>query len=277
MEGLVSVVIPCFNDAEYIEQALQSVLDQTYNDKEIIIVDDGSNEATKKVLSKLESKINLLLVQDNKGPSAARNYGISCAKGKFILTLDADDYFESTFISKALEVMKANPKVGMVTCKALTFNEQGPLGQILPKGGNANDLLYRNGAIASSLIKKEAWAESGGYDEEMVEGYEDWDFNISITKIGWKIYVIDEFLFNYRVKSGSRNEIANLEHKQDLMAYIYIKHQDLFIKDYEKNIQHVFLKIKEAEREKIKIKNSIAFKVGNKILKTFNFILNKKK
>ena len=90
---LVSIIIPCYNDAQYIEQSVQSALDQTYPYKEIIVVDDGSNVETKAVLKKLESKITLLITQENQGQSTARNVGIKATKGDFILVLDSDDYF----------------------------------------------------------------------------------------------------------------------------------------------------------------------------------------
>ena len=80
----VSVVIPCYNDENYIQEAVQSALDQTFQDFEIIIVDDGSNEATKKVLANIRSEKIRLITQKNQGSSAARNNGIKAAKTLYI-------------------------------------------------------------------------------------------------------------------------------------------------------------------------------------------------
>ena len=88
MTGKVSIIIPCFNDADYIEQSVQSAIDQTYQNKEIIVIDDGSDQKTKEVLKKIEPKIDKLIIQENLGVVIARNNGIEAAKGEFILTLD---------------------------------------------------------------------------------------------------------------------------------------------------------------------------------------------
>ena len=94
---LLSIVIACYNDADYIEQAVTSALKQTYANKEVIVVDDGSNSETTAVLKKLEPKITMLITQENQGQSIARNNGIRQATGKYILNLDADDFFETSF------------------------------------------------------------------------------------------------------------------------------------------------------------------------------------
>ena len=103
---LISIIIPCYNDAKYIEQSVNSALNQTYSNKEVIVVDDGSNVETKQILKKLEPKLIKLITQENKGQSTARNVGINAAKGEYILTLDSDDYFEPTFLEKLFPVLR---------------------------------------------------------------------------------------------------------------------------------------------------------------------------
>lgn len=275
MKKLVSIIIPCYNDGDFIEHAVQSILDQTYSNKEIIVIDDGSNPETKKVLNKLEHKIDLLITQENNGPSVARNNGITAAKGEYILTLDADDYFEPTFIQKAVKILNNFPKVGLVTCHSHTFNGEKIVGEIISRGGEAKDLLLRNGALASSLFRKISWHDVNGYDEKMLQGYEDWDFNISIAKAGWNIFVIEEHLFHYRLKERSRNSTANLSYKYDLLTYIYLKHKDVFFINYDENILNLFSKIKKLEMEKRKIKNTFTYEFGNGILWPLKFILRR--
>tara|TARA_R100000935_G_scaffold16940_4_gene33450 strand:- start:11542 stop:12381 length:840 start_codon:yes stop_codon:yes gene_type:complete len=275
MDKLVSIIIPCYNDGAYIEKAVQSILDQTYSNKEIIIIDDGSDHKTQSVLKKLKNKVDLLIYQENKGPSVARNKGIIKSKGEYILTLDADDFFEPTFIQKAVSILNNYPKVGLVTCHANIFNENANLGEIISGGGEANDLLIRNGALASSLFRKKSWKEVHGYDEKMLNGYEDWDFNISITKAGWKIYILKEHLFNYRLKKESRNQFADFSFKFELLTYIYLKHKDIFITNYENNIINLFSRIEKLEKEKIKIKNTFTYKFGAITLQPLKFIARK--
>ena len=96
---LVSIIIPCYNDWQFVEQAVDSVLKQTYSNIEIIVVDDGSDSETKTVLKRIEPKITKLIAQENQGQSVARNVGIQESKGQYILTLDSDDFFETTSYS----------------------------------------------------------------------------------------------------------------------------------------------------------------------------------
>lgn len=279
MKGMVSIIIPCFNDGQYIEQAIQSILDQTYSNKEIIVIDDGSDNETKNILRVLNEKIDLLITQNNHGTSVARNIGISAAKGEFILPLDADDFFEPSFIEKSVNILENNSNVGLVTCHAHIIKDDNITGEIISKGGQAKDMLIRNGVLANSLYRKKVWDDVLGYDEKMVNGYEDWDFNISITQKGWQIHVIDDFLFRYRLKKNSRNTNANFSYKYDLLTYINLKHKEVFINNYNETIKNLFFQMEKLEKEKIKIENSLANRLGRVILKPIKHIrsiLNRK-
>ena len=115
---MISIVVACYNDADYIEQAIDSGRNQTHGNIEIIVVDDGSNEKTKSVLGIIENKIEKLIFQENQGVSVARNKGIEASNGKYIMILDSDDYLEPTFLERAVMEFKADPKVRMVSCYA---------------------------------------------------------------------------------------------------------------------------------------------------------------
>src|SRR5690606_34094980 len=142
----------------------------------------------------------------------------------------------------------------LVTCYAKLFDQKDIRGEIIPKGGGAKDLLIRNGALASSLFRKSIWSEVGGYDEKMMNGYEDWEFNISITKAGWIIYIIKEHYFHYRLKEKSRNNVADSSYKYNLLTYIYLKHKDIFLNNYEENINYLFSRMEKLEGEKRRLK-----------------------
>ena len=94
MKNLLSIVIPFYNDWQFVAQSIESAINQTYQNKEIIVVDDGSDDRTKKVLLQIEPKINNLIFQDNKSQSTARNKGIRAAQAEFIIGLDSYNYFE---------------------------------------------------------------------------------------------------------------------------------------------------------------------------------------
>lgn len=269
--NLISIVIPCYNDAQYIEQSVNSALNQTYPNKEIIIVDDGSNDETKKVLKAIEPKITKLITQENKGQSTARNVGIGFAKGDYILVLDSDDFFESSFCEKAMSIFLEKNKVKIITCQSylLGANEKKTL--FIPRGGNISNFMYANCALGTSMFKKEDWQLCGGYDEAMRKGFEDWEFFIRILRNGGTAKVIQEPLYNYRKRPDSTTAKAN-SNKYELLKYVYLKHKDLYMNDYEEFIIHLLSKIEREEKEKIKNTHRLEFKIGKAVLKPFRWV-----
>jgi glycosyltransferase involved in cell wall biosynthesis len=248
---LVSVVIPCYNDGDYIEDAIQSIKDQSYSNTEIIVIDDGSNIPTKKILKELIHKIDTLISQENQGVVKARNTGIRTSKGEYILTLDADDFFDSSFIDKAVKILEEQPAIGMVTCTVEIINKNGKSIFQTPSGAGKNKVINYNNAYGCLMYRKRCWQEVGGYDENMALGYEDWEFNIAVSKAGWKVHVIQEKLFNYRNKLNSRNKTITINNNIELSKYVYKKHKDLYIENYEETIDVLFEKIRQARLKSI--------------------------
>lgn len=109
----VSVIIPTYNRAEFISDAIESVLNQTFEDYEIIIVDDGSTDNTKQIVQSYTSKVKYYY-QEQSGVSSARNYGIKAATGEYIAFLDSDDQFLPQKLEKQVEVLENNPRIGIV-------------------------------------------------------------------------------------------------------------------------------------------------------------------
>lgn len=115
MKPLVSVVVPCYNQGVYLREAVESVLASSYENIEIIVVDDGSTEpATIDVLTGFSMPKTRLIRQENRGPSVARKNAIAEAKGKYILPLDADDKISADLIERSLEVLEQDARVGIV-------------------------------------------------------------------------------------------------------------------------------------------------------------------
>jgi len=119
----VSVVIPCFNQSDFLLDAIKSVMNSTYKNIEVIIVNDGSTDKTPDDISNLLSPFeNIVLInQQNSGVCVARNNGITKASGEYILPLDADDKIAKTYIEKAISVLENNPDIGIVYCEAEFF------------------------------------------------------------------------------------------------------------------------------------------------------------
>ncbi|CAM4152855.1 glycosyltransferase family 2 protein [Gillisia hiemivivida] len=266
---LISIIIPCYNDAKYIEESVQSALNQTYSNKEVIVVDDGSNLKTKKVLDNLENKVQKLITQKNKGVSVARNVGIEACSGEYVLVLDSDDYFEPSFCEKALQIFEKESDVKIVTCYSKWFNARTHI-TYKPKGGNIKDILISNVAMGSSMLRKQDWQIVEGYDEKMTRGYEDWEFYMRLLKSGGKAEVIPEILFNYRNKENSRNKKANLA-KYDILGYIYKKHAVVFKDHFDLFISEWLESIRKSEAFKQQVMDSLDYKLGNKLLKPFRF------
>ncbi|MDA9127599.1 glycosyltransferase [Flavobacteriaceae bacterium] len=265
MNPLISIVIPCYNDADFIEQAVNSALNQTYSNKEIILIDDGSDEKTKAVLKSIEPKIDLLLVQDNRGQSNARNNGIDAARGEYILVLDSDDYFEPEFCNEASRLISMNPEIKIISCWFRRIQNSKVIDVFKPGGGDIVNFLQYNQAPGSVIFRKVDWERVNGYDESMRKGFEDWDFYIRLIQEEGIAHIIPKVMFNYRMRPNSTTSKAN-KIKYDLLRELYLKHKTLYCKYYDSTINHFLERIKREESEKIKNMQRLEFVLGHYLL-----------
>jgi glycosyltransferase involved in cell wall biosynthesis len=252
---LVSVIIPCYNDGQYLDDAVTSARQQTFTDIEIIIVNDGSTDAfTIQKLHSFNEPLITVLHKENGHLSSARNHGIRHAKGQFILTLDADDKFEKTFIEKAVAVLQQDASVGAVTCYLKSFGLKKYRWK--PLGGDIKNFLYRQESCASAMFRKECWEKAGAYDEQMKSGYEDWEFWIRLTAAGWTVHVIKEWLLNYRVTEKSMFLTEAEPRREAIVNYIMEKHRELYwqqLKDAV--IQRKIIDLRNPESTSVLLKN----------------------
>jgi len=275
MNELVSVVIPCYNQAKYLPEALQSIWSQTHQNWECIIVNDGSPDESDSVAEAWCAKdIRFKYLYQNNGKlPKARNSGIKKSNGKYILTLDCDDKFEPTFMEKALAVLIANEKVGLVCSWGFRFmgDEQGEL--FTPGGGSIKEFLFCNAAnMGSLLFRKECWEQVGGYDEKMKLGYEDWEFYIRVCQLGWIMHVLQEPLFFYRQHAVSMRIDALNNHDTEIKKYIYYKHEVLYKEHYKDLIDYFLTTMVLEKKQNIKIQNKIDYRLGAALLKPFRII-----
>ena len=267
----VSVVIPCYNHGQYLDEAVDSILKQTYQDFEIIIVNDGSTDPlTIEKLRAYRKPKTTVIHTENGGPSAARNTGIRTASGEYILTLDADDWFEETFVKKATSVLEQSPEIGVVTCGRQYFGSETR--QFIPIGGNVICCLAGPPAVGSALFRKICWEQAGGYDERMKKaGYEDWNFWIDVTKRGWLVHVIPEYLFHYRRHPQSRNTLAD-KNRPDFVRQIVRNHREVFQQYVEEVIVAKEEKMCALRQQKRMLANSWSYKLGSALLLPFRMI-----
>lgn len=268
MNSKVSIIISCYNDPDVVK-AVDSALKQTYPNKEVIIVDDGSNNMVAELIDSLEEDVDLVIRQENSGQSKARNHGISKANGDYILNLDSDDFFEPTFCEKAVRLMEEDPEIKIVCCKVRRFSKIEEVDIYTPAGGDYKNFLTFNAALGSSMFRKADWEACGGYEEELpILGFEDWELYLNILKRGGRAEVINEVLFNYQVgKDSTTTRIRHL--KQEKFHHIILKHRDLYKQHFDILVDELFERIQKEEMEKNRIASKPDARVGNKLLAPF--------
>ena len=221
----VSVIIPCYNSGKTILRAVQSVQVQTYKNIEIIIVNDGSTDKyTLDIFEKLSGNVKIIN-QENRGLPSARNSGIKIADGKYILPLDSDDYLLPNFIDKALKKIENEKETHVVFSNLYMFGDREG---ILIRNFNFFVQLFTNQLPYCLFFEKKVWDDVGGYDENMKIGYEDWEFNIRLSKNGYYPSKIDEALFYYSVSSKGMLKSQSDKNYINILRYMRSKHDDVY-------------------------------------------------
>lgn len=262
----VSVIMPCYNDGKYIEEAVESVFAQTYKNIELIVIDDGSDEQeTIDILNRLGDRI-VLLKTNHLRPAGARNYGITRATGKYILPVDSDDKIDSTYVEKAVEILEKNQNIGVVYCEADLFGEKS--GKWDLPSYSFDKMLLDNVVFVTALFYREDWENVGGFNTHMLAGMEDYDFWLAILALGKEIYQIPEILFHYRIKPVSRTTGFQSDYIQMQATYrqIYDNHKEFF----EKNSEEYAKVLRDALIEQIAIRMKYE-KVFEKVQKYYKW------
>jgi glycosyltransferase involved in cell wall biosynthesis len=209
----VSVVVPAYNAAGHLGRTLSSLRSQTYPDFEVIVVDDGSTDATAEIVAQTaEADARFRLVrQANRGVAAARNRGLAQARGLYFANLDADDLWRPQFLEKTVAALDAAPGASFAFARSRWI---GPDDQLLPNADaprigpvDYRELLLRNpvGNGSASLMRTHDVLRLGGYDEALVRDFgngEDWRLSLQLARLG-EIAVVDEPLVLYRIAPGS--------------------------------------------------------------------------
>jgi len=274
---LVSVIVPCYNQGIYILESVKSVINQTFTDWEIIIVNDGSDDnETNKILTELVIPKVRIIHTENKGVSAARNTGITAAKGIYILPLDADDIIGKKYLQEAVALLDANVKVKVVYCNGAYFGNEN--GAIELPDYDAKKMLLQNLIFCTALYRKDDWFDCGGYDEHFLTGWEDWDFWLRFIQNESQVYKLPGVHFHYRIKKESRN--AGLVHEKLKLAeqQFYKKHFELYRKYYPQPItlvrdyEYLLQERTNYEKYKDELHRSLSYRTGNFLLYPFKWL-----
>lgn len=253
---LVSVVIPAYNCEKFIEICLNSVVKQTFQDFEVIVVDDGSTDRTQDLCLKYcnfqPEKVSYYY-QSNRGPSSARNHGIRLSRGKYLCLLDADDYWDENFLEIMLKELESSQS-DIVVCYnyRLEFRKN-----ILVKKDietwidkiDGSESLYKQflkedliGGPSRILCKKSIMEDIGGYDEKLWMGME-WDLYIRFFEKERRISIVRIPLYYYHI----RNDGSNMSRRVDPWQHIYYDTY-LIYRKFKSSI-HKDPKLKEAYSE----------------------------
>ena len=273
---LVSVIIPCYNQGEFLDECLNSVYASSYKQIEVIIINDGSIDNSIEIITSLNAKYNFSLIdQVNSGPSIARNNGVLASTGKYILPLDADDKIGNNYIEKAVEVLEQNIKTGIVYCKAVFFGEKE--GEWALPDYSLEKILTQNLIFNCALFRREDFNKTIGYNPNMKEGWEDWDFWLSLIELGLQVERLDEVGFHYRIRNNSRERSLDKEKVKRLRKQIYQNHIELYLKYFNNPIIQYFeiQNLKEFQKSFHHLFNSKDYKIGRFLLSQIRFFIKK--
>ena len=261
----VSVIVSCYNQGNYLKEALDSVIRQTYKELECIVIDDGSIDQTKDVVESfitLDKRIKYIY-QDNQGVCAARNNAIRASNGKYILCLDADDIISSIYIDQAVKELEQNPEVALVTTNYQYFGKSRK--KIWLEPYSIEKLMGHNLFINCSMFRRIDFDRVNGFNPNMKLGLEDWDFWLSLLENGGLVKYVEGINFFYRKKvvSESRNNSSAWKNYDYLRKQIWFNHLNLYAS--------IYLPPKETA-EYIQISTSLEYRLGYLLLKPFRYI-----
>lgn len=220
-KSLVSVIIPAYNAARFLPQAIESVLEQTYKNIQVIVVDDGSTDDTERVVRKYP--VRYIKIKRSGGPATPRNIGIKNANGKLIAFLDSDDVWLPGKLKEQIDFMNKG-KLDFVSSNAQVIDGKGKtirdsyLGEAKVPSGHVFGPLYQNNFIITSsvLAKKTCLEEAGPFDKGL-EGAEDYDLWLRLARL-CRFGFLSQKLLRYREHSGSFSDKEVVKSHERLVA-----------------------------------------------------------
>ncbi len=230
--SLVSVIVPTYNREKYITKALESIFSQSYQNFEVIIVDDGSTDNTKEVIKPyLKDQRVKYLFQKNQRVSKARNNGIRIAKGEYIALLDSDDYWiDSKKLEKQVSFFEKNPDYVITSGGIIRVNEFGE--EISCVLNPENDKTIREGMLFSCLFapsavmfRKNVWEKIGGFNEKS-DLSEDWEFFMEACRLG-KGYNFQDYFVRY-LQGGQNRSIFNRRQNLKYNLKLIAKYKNIY-------------------------------------------------
>jgi len=269
---VISVIVPCYNQAVYLSDALQSVLEQDYPYWECIIINDGSPDNTDEIARQWVEKDNRFryFYKNNSGVADTRNYGVSQASGEYILPLDGDDKLGTAYFSEAIQAFSEDSDIKLVYSNTILFGDKNE--KIVNKEFVFGSMMTENQIHNSAIFRRADFLAAGGYNPNMVNGIEDWDFYLSLLRPTDKVIKLSGFHYYYRIKAISRSSSINTHKEKNdaMLLQMFRNHVPLFLEYFNPIRDHI-----EADyykREVDSYRNSAEYKTGKVIYFPVRFI-----
>ena len=272
MTPMISIIVPCYNQAKYMREALDSVLASTLSDWECIIVNDGSKDATIDIAREYETKDPRFIVVDipNGGLANARNVGIRHSHGKYILPLDSDDKIGEKYLELAVAHIEKHPETKVVCCECEYFGNVN--GAFTLPTYSYDQLLWQNLFVATSVYRRSDYDRTSGYNTNMKHGHEDWDFWLSLLSPNDKVYRIPDVQFYYR-KHGVSMIDGTIKRLSETNRQLVLNHLDIY-SPYFGDMIAWHNELQHYKGSYLALVKSPTYKLGNLILYPLKWIRN---
>lgn len=270
MTPLVSIIVPCYNQQQYINDALQSVFDQTYTNWECIVMDDGSTDNSKDYIQQWVKKDSRFSYnyKTNGGIVETRNHAIAKANGTLILPLDGDDKIAPEYIEQAVSQFTSAPDTKLVYCNKIFFgiiNKQEPCPPY-----SFEKMLYENQIHHAAMFRKKDFEATGGYNSNMFDGLEDWDFWLTLLSPQDKVVKLDGYFYYYRIKKISRSTEIDWITNERLILQMFQNHSEKYLQFFNPVRDHInSLHFKDLYSNSI---NSPEYRIGKTICYPFRLL-----
>jgi glycosyltransferase involved in cell wall biosynthesis len=225
---LASFVITCHNLGPYLDEAVDSVLAQTIEDYEIVVVNDGStDEGTCSLLRTYSRPRTRVVHSERRGLPGARNLGVANSRAPYLCMVDADDILEPRYLERSLAAVQPSPDIAFASHWFRAFGEE--TWDWTPTDCTLATLLRENTVNGAALLRRDVFESLGGFDESFTDGCEDWEFWIRATAAGYHGTIIPEFLFRYRRRATSMSrEMHRAPGMRTLHAQLMRRHESSF-------------------------------------------------
>jgi glycosyltransferase involved in cell wall biosynthesis len=272
-QPIISIIVPCYNGAQYIRETLDCLQKQTIDDWECVIVNDGSSDNSLDILKEYAANDSRYkyLDKENAGPAIARNAAITASCGKYILPLDADDLIAPFYAEKAIGYLEKHPKCKVVYGGAEYFDGRTGVWE-LPEYSYDTE-LWENSIFCTAVYRRLDYDKTIGYNPNMKYGNEDWDFWLSLLGGDDEVYKIPETVLYYR-KHGESRTSDLLKNSEVSYLQMILNHFDI----YQPHLCELFLlrhRVHYLENELNKVLHSKKYKIGKYLLSPFRLFKKK--